>query len=85
MPGFSNRALCDGTTSAWEYWTVWRQGHLAEAESHKTRDAALDAIRHLKAIGSPGPYAIKHHLVIEHSGPEQPVGERLLVAGAENA
>ena len=81
MTGFANRALCQGNTTAWEYWTV-KHGSYLEPESYTSKRAALDAIRHLKAIGTPGPYRLRYHMVTEYSGPEEPVEEHLTVGEA---
>jgi len=87
MSGFSERALCAGTTTSWEYWTV-RHGKHLEPASYRTRGAALDAIRHLKATGTPGPYSVRYHMTTEYSGPDEPVEEHLTtrsLMAAENA
>jgi hypothetical protein len=83
MPLYGNQSIRPGNSVTWETWVVVRKTDLPERLKHSEGDfgtyaEALEKVRHLRSIGTPGPFGIRHEMTIRHCDPAEWLEETLV-------
>lgn len=83
MTLFGNQSIRPGTTITRETWVVVRKNDLPERLKHAegdfgTRGEALERAAHLRSIGTPGVFGIRHEMTITHADPAEWLEEALV-------
>ena len=79
------RSIRPGNVITWETWTVVRDSDLPERLKHPEGDfgthaEALERVRHLKSVGTPGLFGIRHEMTVTHADPVEWLEETLAPA-----
>ena len=83
MTMYGNTSIRPGNTITRETWALVRKNDLPERLKHAEGDfgtyaEALERAAHLKSIGTPGVFGIRHEMTVTHADPVEWLEEALV-------